>query len=292
MYRKTGKCNWITVILACLFTISGLGLSACAKSAAKPETVALAAEPASQSNISSSSKLTPEEGPDYQKAALINVELGLGYLAQGQVTRAKTKLAHALKLAPNLPETHTAMAYFMEMVSDHKDAEREHKKAVSLSSGKGAVYNNYGAFLCRRGRYKEADESFRYALEDKAYARTAEVYENAGLCALKWTDQQTAQLKAAEYLTTAIHRDPSRSSAVLELAALNLKQGKASEAKDLLSRYKSVAEPNARSLWLGIQVAKALKDEESVSSQALTLKNLFQDSPEYQLYLKSEKNKT
>jgi type IV pilus assembly protein PilF len=277
------------IILGSLLVLSSLGLCACAKSTSTPETVAMAAEPASKTEPT---KIVTEEGPDYQKAALINVELGLGYLAQGQVTRAKTKLTHALKLAPNLPETHTAMAYFMEMVSDHKDAEREHKKAVSLSSGKGAVYNNYGAFLCRRGRYKEADESFHYALEDKTYARTAEVYENAGLCALKWTDQQTAQLKAAEYLTTAIHRDPSRSSAVLELAALNLKQGKASEAKDLLSRYKSVAEPNARSLWLGIQVAKVLKDEEGVSNQALTLKNLFQDSPEYQLYLKSEKNKT
>lgn len=261
----------------CLFVImSLLGLFSCTQSATeKPEKTR-------ESSMQRTAKLASGDSamgtPDYHRAALINVELGLGYLSQGQVARAKTKLTHAVKLAPKISEPHSAMAYFLEMIGEFKEAEREHKKAVSLSA-RGSVYNNYGAFLCRRGRLKEADQAFHVAIEDKEYARTAEVYENAGLCALKWPDDS----KATEYLTIAVRRDPSRSSAFLELAALSLKREKFDEAKEWLNRYQAIAEQSARSLWLGIAVSKGLKDHNGAANQALMLKNLFEDSPEYQL---------
>ena len=272
MCRKTSQ--WLMIV------ITFMGLSACTKSL-KNESSGESEPPQMESKRSIDGGM-----PDYKRAALINVELGLGYLSQGQVARAKTKLTHALKLAPGIPETHTAMAYFLEMVGEYKDSEKEHKKSVKISSGKGAVYNNYGAFLCRRDRFKEADVAFNSAIADKEYARTAEVYENAGLCALKSQSKEVA----AEYLTTAIRQDPSRSIALLELAALDLSQGKTQEAKDLLGRFRSLSEPNPRSLWLGIQVAKALNDDKSATTQALMLKNLFRDSQEYQMYVNSEKN--
>lgn len=259
----------------CLFVIiSLLALISCAKSTTHKTELASAGEQTHLSKLSSSDVMGT---PDYHRAALVNVELGLGYLAQGQVARAKTKLTHSIKLAPNISEPHSAMAYFLEMVGEFKDAEREHKKAVGLS-GKGAVYNNYGAFLCRRNRLKEADQAFQAAIADKEYVRTAEVYENAGLCALKWPDDN----KATEYLTTAVRQDPNRSSAFLELATLSLKQKNFEAAKEWLNRYKAVAEQSARSLSLGIELAKGLKDEQGAASQALMLKNLFEDSPEYQ----------
>ncbi len=263
-----------------MLVISLVGLMACAKSTDK---TSQAGDKERNENNNAFKMMQTE--PDYHKAALINVELGLGYLTQGQVARAKTKLTHAMKLAPKIPETHAAMAHFLEMVGELKDSEREYKKTVNIS-GKGGAYNNYGAFLCRRGRFQEADKAFHAALEDKEYPITAEIYENAGLCALKSKDLEAA----TEYLTTALRRDPSRFNALLELVDIDIKQGKLDEAKTLLGRYKSDAEPSARSKWLGIQVAKASKDNNSEASQALMLKNLFEDSPEYQQYIKSEKD--
>jgi type IV pilus assembly protein PilF len=274
--------NIITIAL--IFVMAAL--SACQKSDAseKSKVFMRNEEKGTEKNLQVSVDLS--ENRDHQKAALVNVELGLAYLAQGQIPRAKTKLIHAIALAPKISETHSAMAHFLEMVGEFKDAEREHKKALSFSSA-GSVYNNYGAFLCRRARYSEADQAFRAALADKNYARTAEVYENAGLCALKWKEEQ----KAVDYLSTAIRRDPTRSSALLELSAIQIEQANFQEAKTLLDRYKLVAEPSARSLWLGIMTARALEDKVAVENQAQTLKDLFQDSPEYQLYLKSERPK-
>lgn len=225
---------------------------------------------------------------EHHKAALVNVELGLRYLSQGEVARAKTKLTHALHLDPKATETHSAMAYFLERVGDHKDAEKEHKKAVKYGKEGGAVYNNYGAFLCRQGRVKEADVAFKKALADKNYPRTAEVYENAGICALQATECE----KAENYFMNAIRQDPKRTNALLELTALNLKQNKLDAAKLLLSQYKQIAEPSAKSLWLGIQLSHKLKDQNGVASNAQSLKNLFEDSPEYQQYLTSEINKS
>lgn len=247
-----------------------IGVSACTPSSVKQESLTAESETVSYN----------------QKAALANVELGLGYLSQGQVARAKSKLTLACKMAPNLSETHSAMAYFNEMVGEIKEAEREHKKAIKLGTEMGgALYNNYGAFLCRQARYQPADQAFNQAFTDKVYPRTAEVYENAGLCALKSSNPE----KALTYFNSSHRQDPNRTSVMLELAALQLEHNQLSDAKELLDHYKTLAEPSARSVWLNLKAAQLTQDKSSMTYHAMVLKDLFQDSPEYQLYLKSGK---
>jgi type IV pilus assembly protein PilF len=143
---------------------------------------------------------------EHHKAALVNVKLGLSYLFEGQIARAKSKLTHALQLAPARAEPHSAMAYFLEQVNDNAEAESMYKRAIQLARHKGAVYNNYGTFLYRQRRFKEADQAFSLALKDKAYPHTAEVYENAGLCAA--ANGNNALSRA--YYTKAIQHDPQK----------------------------------------------------------------------------------
>lgn len=266
-------------ILGCLLLgLISLGLVSCAKSTDDLN------KGKTQVASELDNRLSLDNPPDYHQAALVNVELGLGYLAQGEIARAKTKLVHAVELAPKSSETHAAFGHFLEMIGEFKDSEREYKKAVSLAHD-GSAYNNYGTFLCRRARFKEADKAFHQAIKDKGYARTAEVYENAGLCALKWPSDE----KAAEYFNIAITQDPQRTSALLALVELDIKNGNLLHAGELLDRYKKIAAPSARSVWLSIQMAKKANDDNTVAKEVLTLKNLFEDSPEYQAYLKSEK---
>jgi type IV pilus assembly protein PilF len=165
-----------------------------------------------------------------EQSALLNVELGLGYLAQEQHARAKAKLVHALALAPRLPETQGAMAYFKEVVGDYEDAERLHLKAIKVAVHKGAVCNNYGAYLCRQGKYAAADFAFQQALQDTDYPRTAEVFENAGLCMLKSATSldRLSVLKAEHYLTQAVRHDPKREQARCALETLQKQKGNVS----------------------------------------------------------------
>lgn len=225
---------------------------------------------------------------DYHKAALLNVEMGEAYLAQGQITRAKQKFIHALELKPKLPEAHTSIGYFYETVGDIPEAEDHYKQAISLSTGsKGRFYNNYGTFLCRQGRYKEADKAFNSALKDKQYIKTAEVFENAGLCSLKHADM----VKAQEYLRTAVRRDRNRATASLELADIEFKQNNYAVAKEYLDNYKIVNNQiNSRVVWLELQINRKLGNKNEVASAAMKLKNMFPDSAEYKQLLESNAN--
>lgn len=227
-----------------------------------------------------------ESTVDFHKAALLNVEMGEAYLAQGQVPRAKQKFIHALELKPKLPEAHTSIGYFYEKVGDLVEAEHHYKQAISYGNGKGRFYNNYGTFLCRQARFKEADKAFNNAIKDKQYIKTAEVYENAGLCCLKEKNLEKAQV----YFQTAAMRDPSRSIASLELATIEFERQNYAVAKEYLENFKTISEPNPRSLLLGIKLNTILGDKHQLASETLKLRNMFPDSPQYKQYLESTRH--
>ena len=60
--------------------------------------------------------------PDLSKAASYNIQLGLGYLKQGDRPRAKKKLLTALKQEPNSADANAAMAYYFEQTSELEQA--------------------------------------------------------------------------------------------------------------------------------------------------------------------------
>lgn len=170
---------------------------------------------------------------DLSKAASYNLQLGLGYLKQGDRPRAKKKLLTALEQAPKSPDVNSAMAYYFEKTNELDKAKSYYLKAVDLSDNSGAQLNNYGTFLCRQGEFKKAEAYFLKAVKDMQYVHTSGAYENAGLCALEIPDEA----KAKEYFITALNQDPSRTESLYELVKLESKAGHNSEALDLLQKH-------------------------------------------------------
>lgn len=216
---------------------------------------------------------------DYKKAALLNVELGRNYLANGYTERAKKKFVHALELKPDLAEAHSGMGYFWEVVKEYKEAESHYRKSITLGNGKGMFYNQYAVFLCERGRYKEADKNFVLAINDKFYDQTSEVYNNAALCSLKHSDLK----KAEQYFTKALHHDPQKVHILLDLAKVALSQQEFNVSADYLKQFYTFNnnKPTAEYLLLSVKVAKALRQDDLAASKLLVLKNLFPNSVEY-----------
>ena len=142
--------------------------------------------------------------PDLEKAARINVQLGLAYLEKGEVNQAKTKLLLAKSEAPAEASVWSGMGYFLERTGDIQQAERHHLKAISINLNQGPALNNYAAFLCRQGRYQEALATFDSAAKDSQYIRPALAFANAGTCALKIPDQKLAN----QYFRLALLKDP------------------------------------------------------------------------------------
>jgi type IV pilus assembly protein PilF len=170
-----------------------------------------------------------------QRVAEINVQLGVGYLQQNDMPRAKQKLLTALNRAPNWPPVLEAMAYFYQVTGDTERAEEYYTKALKIAPKAGSTLNNYGAFLCKQGNYRKSLAYFELALQDEKYLKTAEVYENAGLCAAKLPDYKLAM----RYLQKSLQQNPSRIQPLLDQADIAYKQGQYREALGYLNLYAS-----------------------------------------------------
>lgn len=155
-----------------------------------------------------------------EEAAALNTQLGMGYLKQGDRARAKRKLLYALELAPKSASANAAMAYFMEQSGDNSKADGYYQKALSYSGNSGAQLNNYGTYLCRQGKYQEAEQYFLKAVKDTNYLNTSGAYENAGLCAQAIPDYAKAKM----YFKKALEQDPERKQSLYELIAIAKKE--------------------------------------------------------------------
>ncbi len=201
--------------------------------------------PSSKENVPSEQE-NLQLHPNKSKAAKLNVELGLSYLKEGQISRAKSKLNRALALAPHLSEVHYAYGYFFEQIGESEQAEKSYLKAIALNPKGGIEHNNYGAFLCRQKHYRRAEKEFLIAVNDWQYTHTAQAFENAGMCLLLLPDKKSATL----YFEKALRHDPKSPHALLELAQLNLEKRDFSKAKQYLLQYQQHFSANSRSLLL------------------------------------------
>ena len=193
----------------------------------------------------------PAKKTKFSDAASYNTQLGLGYLEQGERSRAKSKLFLALSQDPNSPAVNAAIGYFMEKSGDMNNADMYYKKAMAISPRSGAQLNNYGTFLCRQGKYKQAETYFLKAVADLEYAHTAGAYENAGLCVMAIPDNTAAE----SYFIKALEQDPSREQSLLELVTLVLKQHHTQEALTYLQKYPNLTLMNNTLLKLAVNAA-------------------------------------
>lgn len=211
-------------------------------------------------------------------AAGFNVQLGLGYLQQGDMQRAKSKLLLALSQAPNWPQALDAMGYYLENTGDTRTAAIYYQKAVAIAPTSGPVQNNYGTYLCRIGQYQAADNHFMLAVQDINYLNTAEAYENAGLCSMEIPDND----KALAYFIKAIQQDPQRTTSVLEVAQINYKRGDYTLAQSYLDNYfTQVPQPGPEAMLLAIRLAHTRNDTATIGKYAVMLQSQYPGSIEY-----------
>jgi type IV pilus assembly protein PilF len=185
-------------------------------------------------------------------AAYYNTQLGLAYLNQGNMPRAKRKLLQALALNKTSPDVNAALAYYYEKTKEVNEATAYYKKALDYSHHDGAQLNNYGAFLCRQGQYDKAEQYFLDAVKDMRYLHTAGAFENAGLCALENKQED----KAKVYFTKALSQDRTRVQSLYELVTLALNQQQFLEARKYLETYPMLVSENKSLQALSNKVAE------------------------------------
>lgn len=208
------------------------------------------------------------------------VQLGIGYLQQGQTERAKVPLKKALDLNSSDADANAALALVFQLEMEPELADEHFRKALASRRSDARILNNYGSFLYEQKRYKEAYERFEQAAADNLYPERSRVFENLGMTAVMLGDREAA----SAHFTKALRMDRQLPRALLEMAELSYEDRHYVPSRDYYDRFSQLSEQNARSLLLGTRLAKIYEDRNKAASYGLQLKRLYPGTPEYQQY--------
>lgn len=225
---------------------------------------------------------------DQKEAARTRIALGINYLQRGDNAQAKFNLEKAKSLAPELAEVHNAMAYYYQQVAEFEAAENSYKTAIDLEPNNADSYNNYGAFLCQRGKYDQAEQLLLQAISRPGYIRAADSYENIALCRLEQKDF----IQAKTYLDLSIKHNASRPSALFNLASVNYAMADLPAAQVLLDRMQSASQISPRSVLLGYLIAQEQQDYGRMQTAEQLLLTTYPQSQETLLFSQGKLNES
>ena len=220
-----------------------------------------------------------DKGRDAARDAYI--QLGIGYLQQGNTGRAKSPLKKALELDSSNADAHAALALVFQQEMESELADEHFRKALSARSDDTRILNNYGGFLYEQKRYPEAKVRFEQAAKDNLYQERARIFENLGMTALMMKQREEAK----GYFERALRIDARQARALLEMAEMSYEDKNYVQARSYYDSYVAVSEENARSLLLGSRLATIYEDRDKAASIGLQLKRLYPGTPEYQQYV-------
>lgn len=223
-------------------------------------------------------------GKGREEARDAYVQLGIGYLQQGSTENAKVPLRKALEIDPSSADAHAALALVFQIEMEPKLADEHFRKAISQRRDDARLLNNYGSFLFEQKRYQEAMERYTQAAQDSLYPERSRVFENLGLTALQL--QQREQAKA--YFERSLRLNSRQPRALMEMSLLSFEDKQFVPARSYYESYLTLAPHDARSLLLGVRLAKVFEERDNAASLGLQLKRLYPGTPEYQQYLSEQ----
>lgn len=209
-----------------------------------------------------------------RKAAEANTSLGLQYMERGQFEVAFGKLKKAVAEDPDYAPGQTVLAVLYEQLGEDELAGKHYEKAYQVAPKDGDVNNNYGTYLCKKGKTAEANKHFLTALKDPFYSTPEVAMVNAGNCEMEAGNYADAEL----LLRGALKQAPANPDGLLALAKLNYLQNSYLLSRAFMQRYESVASHTAKSLLLAFNIEMALQDKEASDRYLYQLQHNFSDS--------------
>jgi type IV pilus assembly protein PilF len=218
-------------------------------------------------------------------SAKIHTELAASYFERKQYSIALQEIETALKAKADFPPAFNVRGLIHLTLREDQLAEEDFRHGLKLDITDSVTHNNFGWFLCQRGREAEAIPQFLEAVKNPLYNTPEAAYVNAGVCSNnigKFAD-------AEEYFQRALVRVPNLPEALFGLAEMSLAKHDFAGAKAYFLRFSQRApELTAENLWLAVRIERKVGDRNSERSYALQLQKRFPDSRETQLLLHGE----
>ncbi len=236
------------------------------------------------SSGSSSGSRAPVDG---RAAAIakVHTELAGMYYGRSQLGIALAETEKALQADRDYAPAYNVRGLIRMALREDKEAEEDFKLSLKLDKDDSEAHNNYGWFLCQRGKEKDSIAHFMAALKNPLYTTPERAYLNAGVCSRK-----AGELKDAEdFLQRALLVQPGNMQALFALAELNFSTGNYTAAKKYFSGFSGrVEELNAEQLWLAVRIERKVGDRNSADSFAVQLRRRFPDAPETKFLMQGE----
>jgi len=210
------------------------------------------------------------------KRVEIHTQLGAGYIQRNQLDVALQELEQALALDPDNSQANNVMGLLQIRLKNDSEAERYYRRAIETQPSNAEAHNNYGVFLCERGRLDDARREFDEALANPLYPTPELANVNAGTCLMR----RAAPQAAAGYFRAALRSNPKSASALSGLAQISHDRGDHLSARGFLQRYFEVGPDTPEVLWLAIEVEQALGSGAASNRYAARLRSKFPDSRE------------
>ena len=213
-----------------------------------------------------------------QSRAKVHTELAAMYYERTQLGVAIEELGKALQAEPDYAPAYNVRGLVNMALHEDRQAEEDFQRSLHLDGSDSDTHNNYGWFLCQRGKVQDSIKHFMMALKNPLYHTPEKSYLNAGVCSLKGGNAKDAE----EFLQKALILQPNMPEALLGLAELDFNNGDYAGAKSYFIRFaQDRGSPlTAENLWLAVRIERKLGDRNSEESYALQLRKLFPNSRE------------
>lgn len=221
-----------------------------------------------------------------ERAAEINLELGIDYMRRGDLAQAKEKIDRSLDQNPRNADAQSFAGMLYDRLGEAGKADSHYERAVSLAPENPEILNNYAVYLCRKNRFERGEKLALKAAGNPLY-RTPEVaYLNAGNCALNAGDID----RAGENYRRALKVSPRFGQALLQMADLEFRQDNYVSARAFLTRYLEVGRTDPTTLWLGVRIERGLGNDAEAQHYARRLKSEYPNAVQTRELVESERN--
>jgi type IV pilus assembly protein PilF len=234
------------------------------------------------SNSSSNNITKPQ--PD--RAAEINLEIGIDHLRKGNLSQAKEKIDRALDQNPRNAKGQMAAGLLYDQLGEPKKADSHFDRALSLEPRNPDIANNYATFLCRNQRFERGEKFALQAASNPLYNTPEVALLNAGNCARGDNDLKRAE----QHYRRALSVQPRFAAGLFTMAELELEQKNYLSARAFLERYLAVSRTSPSTLWLGVRIERGLGNAAAARQYAERLKNEFPSAAETRQLLQAERN--
>lgn len=224
--------------------------------------------------------------PDPQRAAELNLELGIDYLRKGNLPQAKEKIDRSLEQNPRSARAQGIAGMLYDRLNEPGKADSHFQRAISLDDKNPELRNNYAVYLCQREKYERGEKMATEAAQNPLYKTPEIAWLNAGNCA-----RQGGQIKRAEEsYRKALSIRPRFGEALLQMAELEYRQTEYMSARAFLERYLAVGRTSPVTLWLGVRIERGLGNHTQAQQYAQRLKSEYPTAVQTRELLESERN--